>query len=227
MWGFTNSGGSDLINAFAIITVTYPAGSICTCTNGAVTLTAGSTSGIWAFGVPEGGEWTIECHNTATSESATGKVYIEEQYSIASLALVYGYVLFDRTQSSFEDITSKMVKHSTISFTDYSEEFFEITASGSSNVRGSFNVPMPTDLSAYTAMEIYGYQGTNDSRCKVGVTATAVADANDTWIAQAVLPTVDNPVTVIPLQSTFAGKYFAFRINASKHEYIRYVKLVK
>lgn len=218
-------GGGD---AYAAISVTYPEGSVCTCTQpGQTPLTAGDTSGAWLFLVPVGGEWTIECHNTATSESTFDKVNIQKQYAIASLSLSYDYVLFDRTTTSFADITSNMVKNSAISFTDYSDELFEIIASGSSNVRGSYNVPLPADLSAYTALEIYGYQGTNDARNKVGVTNTAVTDANDTWIAQAVLPLVDNPVTTIPLQSTFAGKYFTFRINASKHEYIKYVKLVK
>lgn len=89
MWGFTNSGGSDLINAFAIITVTYPAGSICTCTNGTVTLTAGSTSGIWAFGVPEGGDWTVTINDGATGETAFKDVSDVGQHDVIAVSLTY------------------------------------------------------------------------------------------------------------------------------------------
>ena len=52
---------------FACINVTYPAGSICTATNGTTTLTAANTSGQVVFGIPEPTSspetWTISCTN--------------------------------------------------------------------------------------------------------------------------------------------------------------------
>lgn len=46
------------------INVTYPVGSICTCSNGTTVLTAPDTSGMCAFIVPNLGTWNVECHNT-------------------------------------------------------------------------------------------------------------------------------------------------------------------
>ena len=46
----------------ATINVTYPAGSICTATDGVTTLTS-DNSGSWAFVVPNAGTWTVSLEN--------------------------------------------------------------------------------------------------------------------------------------------------------------------
>lgn len=46
-----------LAAAFAVISVTYPEGSTCTCTNGTKTLKAKDTSGRFLFMIPQEGEW--------------------------------------------------------------------------------------------------------------------------------------------------------------------------
>ena len=43
----------------ATIHITYPAGSVCTATDGITTLTAPDTSGTWACVVPNAGTWTV------------------------------------------------------------------------------------------------------------------------------------------------------------------------
>ena len=43
----------------ATIHITYPAGSVCTATDGVTTLTAPDTSGTWECVVPNAGEWTV------------------------------------------------------------------------------------------------------------------------------------------------------------------------
>ena len=43
----------------ATIHVTYPAGSVCTATDGAITLTAPDTGGTWDCTVPNAGTWTV------------------------------------------------------------------------------------------------------------------------------------------------------------------------
>ena len=50
---------------YAIIGVTYPAGSVCTCADGTRTLTARDTSGKAVFVIPSAGTWTV----TATKRS--------------------------------------------------------------------------------------------------------------------------------------------------------------
>lgn len=51
----------------ATINVTYPAGSICTATDGVTTLTAPDTSGTWACVVPNAGTWTLKIENGAAN----------------------------------------------------------------------------------------------------------------------------------------------------------------
>lgn len=46
----------------ATINVTYPAGSVCTATDGVITLTS-DNSGSWAFVVPNAGTWTVSLDN--------------------------------------------------------------------------------------------------------------------------------------------------------------------
>ena len=45
----------------ATINITYPAGSICTATDGTTTLTAPDTSGTWDCVVPNAGTWVVSC----------------------------------------------------------------------------------------------------------------------------------------------------------------------
>ena len=54
----------------ATINVTYPAGSVCTATDGTTTLTAPDTSGTWECVVPNTGTWTVSL-NSGFSETVT------------------------------------------------------------------------------------------------------------------------------------------------------------
>lgn len=50
----------------ATIHVTYPAGSVCTATDGVTTLTAPDTSGTWECIVPNAGTWTVSVNDTVS-----------------------------------------------------------------------------------------------------------------------------------------------------------------
>lgn len=62
------SVGSD---AYAVISVYYPAGSTCTCSKDGVTLTAEDTSGHYNFLVPETGTYTLYCADGTTNATTT------------------------------------------------------------------------------------------------------------------------------------------------------------
>lgn len=83
------SGGGKL---FSIIAVTYPAGSICTCTNGTKTLKAKDTSGKALFNVSEG-EWTVTATDGNNTKSAA--VSITQEGQCECLLLYYELVLID------------------------------------------------------------------------------------------------------------------------------------
>ena len=75
----SNKGFADSISAistgiqlYATVTVSYPAGSICTLTNGIKTYTASNTNGSYTFSVPmpsTNETWTVSCTNSVNSDS--------------------------------------------------------------------------------------------------------------------------------------------------------------
>lgn len=79
------SGGEKLRS---IIAVTYPEGSVCTCSNGTKTLKAKDTSGKALFNVTVG-EWTVKAEDTATGKSKSANVSITEEGQSKSVTLKY------------------------------------------------------------------------------------------------------------------------------------------
>ena len=77
---------------FAVIAVTYPAGSVCTCTKGTKSYKAKNTSGLALFAVPEAGEWTVSC--TDGTQTASKTVTISAEGEAVSVELAYELLLF-------------------------------------------------------------------------------------------------------------------------------------
>ena len=75
----------------ATINVTYPAGSVCTATDGTTTLTAPNTSGKWACVVPNAGTWTVAIESLGRSVD----VVITDNGQSESVSLVYVF-LYDK-----------------------------------------------------------------------------------------------------------------------------------
>lgn len=71
----------------ATISVTYPAGSNCTCTDGTTTMTAPDTSGSHTFVVPNAGTWTVSC--TDGTDTASKDVAITTDGQSESVTLEY------------------------------------------------------------------------------------------------------------------------------------------
>lgn len=104
MVGKTNVGGGGKL--FAVIAVTYPEGSVCTCTNGTKTLKARDTSGKALFNVPLG-EWTVSCTDGAETASKTVSITTEGQSE--SITLSYLTYYYDKGDT-FDSITGGWVK---------------------------------------------------------------------------------------------------------------------
>ena len=82
-------GGSGKL--FAVIAVTYPEGSVCTCSNGTKTLKARDTSGKALFNVSTG-TWTVSC--TDGSRTRSTQVSITADGQNVSVTLKYQFWLF-------------------------------------------------------------------------------------------------------------------------------------
>lgn len=74
----------------ATIHITYPAGSVCTATDGTTTLTAPDTSGTWDCVVPNAGTWTIKFVDGET-EFYSKDIDITENEQSANVAPVFLY----------------------------------------------------------------------------------------------------------------------------------------
>lgn len=81
-------------DSFALIDATYPAGSVCTCTNGSKTLRAKDTSGSFLFMIPEAGTWTVSCTDGTRTKSKS--VVISSKYQEEKITLSYEFVLFSK-----------------------------------------------------------------------------------------------------------------------------------
>ena len=86
----TRRGGGT---PYAVIGVTYPSGSVCTCTNGTLTLTAKDTSGKAIFVIPSAGTWTVKAVSGSKSTSKTVSITAEGQ--VETVTLMFELILFD------------------------------------------------------------------------------------------------------------------------------------
>lgn len=86
MFGRTNAGGGGT-SPFAFIFATYPAGSVCTATDGSRVLKLKDTSGYGVFYPPNIGTWTVTA--TAGAKSASKTVEITKEGQNASVELYY------------------------------------------------------------------------------------------------------------------------------------------
>ena len=93
MSGTIMSGRRGGVRLFSVIGVTYPAGSVCTCTKGTKSYKAKNTSGLALFAVPEAGDWTVSCTDGTQTASTTATVSAEGE--AVNVKLTYDLRLFD------------------------------------------------------------------------------------------------------------------------------------
>ena len=90
---FLMGNGSITSKVYAVISVTYPSGSVCTCTNGTLTLTAKDTTGKAIFVIPSAGTWTVKA--VSGSKSTSKAVSITAKDQVQSVVLAYELILFN------------------------------------------------------------------------------------------------------------------------------------
>ena len=98
MSGTIMSGRRGGVKLFAVISVTYPAGSVCTCTKGTKSYKAKDASGLALFAVPETGEWTVSCTDGTQTASASVSITTEGQAETVELSYK-DYLLNGETQT--------------------------------------------------------------------------------------------------------------------------------
>ena len=155
----TRRGGSGGGKAFAVISVTYPAGSVCTCSDGTKTLSLKDTSGQGFFLIPYAGTWIVTATDGTNTKSESVEITSEGQSKSVELSYWHGELYYNGNQ--YVDITGGWIKYeNTITITFGASS---ITATG--GVSGSLNTSAiytskKVDLSAYNALRV---TATNDS----------------------------------------------------------------
>lgn len=151
------SGGVKL---FAVIGVTYPAGSVCTCTKGTKSYKAKNTSGLALFVVPEVGDWIVSCTDGTKTASKTVSITTEGQAE--NVTLTYELYLLQNGVQKTEFKTS--VYASTITF-----ESSAVKMSGDTTNLGTSS---KIDVSAYSSLKVT-YSGGYDLMFGVRITNPA------------------------------------------------------
>lgn len=160
------TGTFEAADPYAIISVTYPEGSVCTCSNGSITLTAKDTSGKALFVIPEAGTWTVTAVNGSQSKSQSVEITVEGQ--VESVTLSYALIVFNNGVQNTEvtggitkdgyslqgynsTINNQVVIGETIGLTAYAPG--GATSTDKNGLVGTANI---IDISPYTILRVKG-----------------------------------------------------------------------
>lgn len=106
----TRRGGSSA-KAYAVIGVTYPTGSTCTCTDGAKTLTAKDTTGRALFVIPYAGTWTVTAVSGSKSKSKAVSITTEGQVEVVTL--IFETILWEAGSDQNTSLTGGFATNNT------------------------------------------------------------------------------------------------------------------
>lgn len=183
--GVFTTGIITVAAVYAVIRVTYPSGSTCTCTNGSKTLTAKDTSGKALFVIPSAGTWTVTAVSGSKSTSKTVSITAEGQ--VETVTLMYGLYIFKNDSgltSGYSVKSNSMTSAPTVSSDT-------ISWPGNSSSGGvAFYIDPAVALSGYTKLCVdfecsYNYGGNYGMGFGVGTDAKSSTTINNTnWTAK-------------------------------------------
>lgn len=181
------TGTFEAADPYAIIGVTYPEGSVCTCSNGSVTLTAKDTSGKALFIIPSAGTWTVKAVKGSQSKSKAVSITAEGQ--VETVELTYGLYIFKNGSGLTSGYSIKSNSNSLISAPTVSGD--TISWSGDSSSGGvAFYIDPAVALSGYTKLCVdfecsYNWGGDYGMGFGVGTdAATGLMLTNTNWTAK-------------------------------------------
>lgn len=168
---YVMSGGAK---AFAVISVTYPAGSVCTCSDGTKTLSLKDTSGQGFFLIPYAGTWIVTATDGTNTKSESVEITSEGQSE--SVVLNYQLVLFDN--GIVNNITWDATKQPQFAISNVSSVIEVggiayddgISAIYPMGLRGTTNA---INLSTYETLKVTVLNTSGSGRVKVGIGSTA------------------------------------------------------
>ena len=157
---FVLSGGAGKV--YAVIGVTYPSGSTCTCTNGSKTLKAKDTSGKAMFIIPTKGTWTVKA--VKGSQSASKAVSITAEGQVKTVELAYDYVIFSN-ETGLNSVYSDGGGGASVRVGTDSSGKKILTFPTGGGYGGMAYIKPSIDLTKYATLKISGYAGAKRRFC--------------------------------------------------------------
>lgn len=207
----------------AMINVTYPAGSTCTCTLGEVQLVstaAEDASGKCVFTVPSAGTWEVKSTaNDGSDRSDSENVSVTTNGQTKSVALSYwsGYLYYwgDMKTDVSGGWTARAWRHNE----NYTGATPKITDSNSgANISigrdstewlsGVYTTASAIDLTAYTTLTFCGYGEWTDQYSSGRIIAIPVSQSHWAGVPQAYFTASTSAITTTLDVSSLSGKYY-------------------
>lgn len=210
----------DIKESFALISVEYPSGSHCTCSNGTKTLTATDTSGSYVFPIPEAGSWTVRCWDGASYESSDNKasqiINIATQYQVEVCVLSYVLVLYD-SGNQYTEITGGYNAYGAMSFTPTGIILGGGLAGCGMSNKTAINFTNYSVLIAYCSFSAVDYSG--GYQFQFGLTSTRVTGSTSSEYSKFVSivhPNINDTSIRVPIPDNFVGYIGSYNIASGK-----------
>lgn len=177
---------------FALIIVTYPEGSTCTCSNGTKTLKAKNTSGRWIFSVPSIGTWTVSVTNGTDTITKAVEITAEGQSEDITISFWDG-TLYD-AGDQYTDITGGWEKVGTAGTVTFNDTNINIVAASAYAVP-TVSTVNAVDLSSFTTLSTIISDGatSHDRRKYKGKLKVVTLDASGTETVAATTDLTNGP----------------------------------
>lgn len=207
---------------YAVIGVTYPSGSTCTCTNGTLTLTAKDTSGKALFVIPYAGTWTVKA--VSGSNTASKAVSITADGQVATVTLSYWNGELYDAGNEYSAYTGGWVSFNPSGYTagtatkNTSSLYLNAKYVYDSWYTIAFGTKNKIDLSKFSILHLNVTATTGESSgntcAKLGLCSVEDSTVYNSPVAGVLIPTTTGAVTLDV--SSYTGSYYVFFLASNR-----------
>ena len=198
--------------AFAVIGVTYPAGSVCTCTDGTKTLTLKDTGGQGFFLIPYAAVWTVTASDGTNTKSQSVEITSEGQNE--SVELGYELEIFANGVIN-ESVTGGFDNSSRLTIVDNNLKiFYSNIGSGSADVTTKNSI----DISDYDNVKLDVVSTTNTGNFTNLQSISFQIIRDNAVLGQVKLNNYNNQTASLSLDEYKSGGDIKFRFRMNCNE---------
>lgn len=172
---FITRRGGGISKAYAVIGVSYPEGSTCTCTDGAKTLKLKNTSGQGIFLIPYAATWAVTAVSGNKSTSKT--VLITAEGQVETVTLIFETILWEAGSDQNTSLTGGFTANDTNLVTIGDST---VTITGNRTYFGSGSDEWSSSGNFYTKQKVA--KGEFEYFCANIITNTGNSASNKAWL---------------------------------------------